>query len=49
MLDANFSKDACAGKKDNAPGILSLIRRVVINMLSPDTTQPRFTEHAHQS
>ena len=31
-------------KKDNAPEILSLIRRVVINMLSLDTTQPSFTK-----
>lgn len=44
MLDVNFSEDACMVKKDNAPEILSLIRRVVINMLSPDTTQPSFTK-----
>lgn len=44
MLDVNFSEDACMVKKDNAPEILSLIRRVVINMLSLDTTQPSFTK-----
>lgn len=44
MLDVNFSEDACTVKKDNAPEILSLIRRVVINMLSRDTTQPSFTK-----
>ena len=44
MLDVNFSEDACAVRKDNAPEILSLIRRVVINMLSLDTTQPSFTK-----
>jgi predicted transposase YbfD/YdcC len=44
MLDVNFSEDDCAVKKDNAPVILSLIRRVVINMLSLDTTQPAFTK-----
>lgn len=44
MLDVNFSEDACMVKKDNAPEILSLIRRVVINMLSLDTTQPAFTK-----
>lgn len=44
MLDVNFSEDACMVKKDNAPEILSLIRRVVINMLSRDTTQPSFTK-----
>lgn len=44
MLDVNFSEDACRVKKDNAPEILSLIRRVVINMLSLDTTQPSFTK-----
>jgi predicted transposase YbfD/YdcC len=44
MLDVNFSEDACTVKKDNAPEILSLIRRVVINMLSLDTTQPEFTK-----
>jgi len=44
MLDVNFSEDACAVRKDNAPEILSLIRRVVINILSLDTTQPSFTK-----
>lgn len=44
MLDVNFGEDACTVKKDNAPVILSLIRRVVINMLSLDTTQPSFTK-----
>lgn len=44
MLDVNFGEDACTVKKDNAPEILSSIRRVVINMLSLDTTQPSFTK-----
>ena len=44
MLDVNFGEDACTVKKDNAPEILSLIRRVVINLLSLDTTQPSFTK-----
>lgn len=44
MLNVNFSEDACMVKKDNAPEILSQIRRVVINMLSLDTTQPSFTK-----
>lgn len=44
MLDVNFGEDACTVKKDNAPVILSSIRRVVINMLSLDTTQPSFTK-----
>ena len=44
MLDVNFSEDACAVRKDNAPEILSRIRRVVINILSLDTTQPAFTK-----
>lgn len=44
ILDVNFSEDNCMVKKDNAPEILSLIRRVVINMLSLDTTQPSFTK-----
>jgi predicted transposase YbfD/YdcC len=44
MLDVNFGEDACMVKKDNAPEILSLIRRVVINMLSLDKTQPSFTK-----
>lgn len=44
MLDVNFSEDACTVKKDNAPEILSLIRRVVINLLSLDTTQPAFAK-----
>jgi len=44
MLDVNFSEDACMVKKDNAPKILSLIRRVVLNMISLDTTQPAFAK-----
>jgi hypothetical protein len=40
----NFGEDACMVKKDNVPETLSLIRRVVINMLSLDTTQPSFTK-----
>jgi hypothetical protein len=44
MLDVNFGEDACMAKKANAPEILSLIRRVVINILSLDTTQPSFTK-----
>lgn len=44
MLDVNFSEDACTVKKDNAPEILSLIRRVVLNMLSLDQTQPPFAK-----
>jgi len=44
VLDVNFGEDACRGKKDNAPEILSLIRRVVINMLSLDTIQPAFAK-----
>lgn len=44
MLDVNFSEDACTVKKDNAPEILSLIRRVVLNMLSLDQTQPAFAK-----
>jgi predicted transposase YbfD/YdcC len=42
MPDVNFGEDACTVKKDNAPEILSLSRRVVINLLSRDTTQPAF-------
>jgi len=44
MLDVNFGEDACTVKKDNAPEILSSIRRVVINMLALDCTQPSFTK-----
>jgi len=44
MLDVSFSEDACTVRKGNAPEILSLIRRVVINLLSLDTTQPSFTK-----
>lgn len=44
MLDVNFGEDACTVRKDNAPEILSLIRRVVINLLSLDQTQPAFTK-----
>ena len=44
MLDVNFGEDACTVKKDHAPQILSLIRQVVINMLSLDTTQPPFAK-----
>ena len=44
MLDVNFSEDACTVRKDNAPEILSLIRRVVLNLLSLDQTQVAFTK-----
>lgn len=44
MLDVNFSEDACTVKKDNAPEILSLIRRVALNILSLDQTQPPFAK-----
>jgi predicted transposase YbfD/YdcC len=44
MLGVNFSEDACTVKKDNSREILSLIRRVVINRFSLDTTEPSFTK-----
>ena len=44
MLDVNFGEDACMAKKANAPEILSLISRAVIDILSLHTTQPSFTK-----
>lgn len=44
MLDVNFGEDACTVRKDNAPEILSLIRRVALNILSLDQTQPPFAK-----
>lgn len=43
ILDVNSDKDTCRVKKDNAPDILSLVRQVVINTLSLDSTQSAFT------
>lgn len=44
MLDVSFSEDSRSVTKYSAPEVLSLIRRVVINMLSLDTTQPDFAK-----
>jgi hypothetical protein len=42
--NVNFSENACTVKKGNAPKILLLIRLVILNMLSLDTTQPAFSK-----
>lgn len=38
MLDVNFSEDACTVRKDNAPQNLSLLRKIVLNLIRCDTT-----------
>lgn len=38
MLDVNFGEDACTVKKDHAPQNLSLIRKIVLNILRLDKT-----------
>jgi len=38
MLDVNFGEDACRVKKDNAPQNLSLLKKIVLNLIRSDTT-----------
>ncbi len=34
-------EDACAVKRDHAPANLSIVRRLILNMLKLDTTHPK--------
>ena len=38
MLDVNFGEDACQVRKDNAPQNLSLLKKIVLNLIRADTT-----------
>ena len=38
MLDVNFGEDGCTVRKDNAPQNLSLLRKIVLNLIRCDTT-----------
>ena len=38
MLDVNFGEDGCQVKKDNAPQNLSLLKKIVLNLIRADTT-----------
>jgi predicted transposase YbfD/YdcC len=38
MLDVNFGEDACMVRKDNAPQNLSLLKKIVLNLIRSDTT-----------
>lgn len=38
MLDVNFGEDGCTVSKDNAPQNLSLLRKIVLNLIRCDTT-----------
>ena len=38
MLDVNFGEDGCLVRKDNAPQNLSLLKKIVLNLIRADTT-----------
>ena len=38
MLDVNFGEDGCQIRKDNAPQNLSLLKKIVLNLIRADTT-----------
>jgi predicted transposase YbfD/YdcC len=38
MLDVNFAEDDCQVRKDNAPQNLSLLKKIVLNLIRADTT-----------
>ena len=38
MLDICFSEDACMIRKDNAPQNLSLLKKIVLNLIRADKT-----------
>ena len=38
MLDVNFGEDGCQVRKDNAPQNLSLLKKIVLNLIRTDTT-----------
>jgi predicted transposase YbfD/YdcC len=38
MLDVNFGEDGCQVRKDNAPQNLSLLKKIVLNLIRADTT-----------
>lgn len=38
MLDVNFGEDGCRVRKDNAPQNLSLLKKIVLNLIRADTT-----------
>ena len=40
-LDVMLREDACAVKRDHAPANLSIVRRIILNMLKLDTTHPK--------
>jgi predicted transposase YbfD/YdcC len=43
MLDVCFGEDGCCVRKDNAPQNLSLPRKMVLNIVRADTSEPRKT------
>lgn len=38
ILDVNFGEDGCMVRKDNAPQNLSLLKKIVLNLIRADTT-----------
>ncbi len=40
-LDVLLRKDVCAVRRDHAPQNLSIIRRLILNLLKLDTTHPK--------
>ena len=43
MLDVCFGEDGCCVRKDNAPQDLSLLRKMALNIVRADTSEPRKT------
>jgi predicted transposase YbfD/YdcC len=43
MLDVCFGEDGCCVRKDNAPQNLSLLRKMALNIVRADTSEPRKT------
>ena len=40
MLDVQFKEDACRVRKDHAPQNLSLLKKIVLNLIRADTSDP---------
>ena len=50
MLDVCFSEDGCMIRKDNAPQNLSLLKKIVVNLIradKTDTANPSRLDHFH--
>jgi hypothetical protein len=43
MVDVNFGSDGCQVRKDNTPQNLSLLKKIVLNLIRSDNKQRRST------